>query len=203
MSYFRDIVQTSSHYGQQHQLPFNLGGALPRASFGQYQGPAMGNQQQPHLPGQGFSYPSAGSQANAHLFADSQHFRSQQPAGSQAYGSNDLASQMLLQRLQQQSYSQVPAPQGGAGLDRFFNPSAFSNAQNARVPAIPVRVANVSDTHAAAHVHLLGLLLSCTNAPRNYKMMSILDGKTNDFVLDLHLLYACRTCKEACQSWKQ
>ena len=141
MSHFLHVMQASSHYGQQHQVPFNLGGALPRASFGQYQGPAMGNQQlqQPHLPGQGFSYPSAGSQANAHLFVDSQQFRNQQPAGSQAYGNNDLASQMLLQRLQQQSYSQ--APQGGAGLDRFFNPSAFSNAQNARVPAIPVSAA--------------------------------------------------------------
>ncbi len=131
-------MQASSQYGQQHHVPFNLGGALPRASFGQYQGPVMGNQQS-HLPGQGYSYPSAGSQANAHLFADSQQFRNQQPAGSQAYGNNDLASQMLLQRLQQQSYSQ--APQGGAGLDRFFNPSAFSNAQNARVPAIPVSAA--------------------------------------------------------------
>ncbi|DBA93794.1 TPA: hypothetical protein ACH3X3_013849 [Trebouxia sp. C0006] len=141
-------VQASSHYGQQHQVPFNLGGALPRASFGQYQGPAMGNQQlqQPHLPGQGFSYPSAGSQANAHLFADSQQFRNQQPAGSQAYGNNDLASQMLLQRLQQQSYSQ--APQGGAGLDRFFNPSAFSNAQNARVPAIPNMQGSLSELEA-------------------------------------------------------
>ncbi len=102
----------------------------------------MGNQQpqQSHIPGQGFSYPSAGSQANAHLFADSQQLRNhQQPAGSQTYGNNDLASQMLLQRLQQQSYSQ--APQGGTGLDRFFNPLAFSNAQNARVPAIPVRAA--------------------------------------------------------------
>ncbi len=139
VSHFLHVVQASPQYGQQHQVPFNLGGALPRASFGQYQGPVMGNQQS-HLPGQGYSYPSAGSQANAHLFADSQQFRNhQQPAGSQAYGNNDLASQMLLQRLQQQSYSQ--APQGGAGLDRFFNPLAFSNAQNARVPAIAVRAA--------------------------------------------------------------
>ncbi|KAL0042518.1 hypothetical protein WJX79_002196 [Trebouxia sp. C0005] len=139
-------VQASSHYGQQHQVPFNLGGALPRAPFGQYQGPVMGNQQS-HLPGQGFSYPSAGSQANAHLFADSQQFRShQQPAGSQGYGNNDLASQMLLQRLQQQSYSQ--APQGGAGLDRFFNPLAFSNAQNARVPAIPNMQGSLSELEA-------------------------------------------------------
>ena len=138
MSHFLGILQASSHYGQQHQLPFNLGGAPPRASFGQYQRPVMGNQQlqQSHLPGQGFSYPTAGSQANAHLFADSQQFQNQQPAGSQAYGNNDLASQMLLQRLQQQSYSQ--APHGGAGLDRFFNPLAFSNAQHAHVPAIPV-----------------------------------------------------------------
>lgn len=141
VSHFLDILQASSHYGQQHQLPFNLGGAAPRASFGQYQGPVMGNQQlqQTHLPGHGFSYPTAGSQANAQLFADSQQFRNQQPAGSQAYGNNDLASQMLLQRLQQQSYSQ--APHGGAGLDRFFNPLAFSNAQNAHVPAIPVSAA--------------------------------------------------------------
>lgn len=141
-------VQASSHYGQQHQVPFNLGSALPRASFGQYQGPVMGNQQlhQSHLPSQGFSYPSAGSQANAHLFADSQQFQNQQPAGSQAYGNNDLASQLLLQRLQQQSYGQ--APQGGAGLDRFFNPLAFTNAQNARVPAIPNMQGSLSELEA-------------------------------------------------------
>ncbi|KAL0040376.1 hypothetical protein WJX77_005316 [Trebouxia sp. C0004] len=140
-------VQASSHYGQQHQVPFNLGGALPRASLGQYQGPVMGNQQlqQSHLPGEGFSYPSAGIQAN-HLLADSQQFRNPQPAGSQAYGNNDLASQMLLQRLQQQSYSQ--APQGGAGLDRFFNPLAFSNAQNGRVPAIPNMPGSLSELEA-------------------------------------------------------
>ncbi len=130
-------MQAGSQYGQQHQVPFNLGGAVPRASYGQFQGQVMGNQQLQHqLSGQGLSYSSAGSQAGAHLSVDGQRFSNQQATGSQAYGNNDLASQMLLHRLQQQSYSQ--APQQGAGLDRFFNPMAFNSAQNARVPAIPV-----------------------------------------------------------------
>lgn len=137
-------LQAGSQYGQQHQVPFSLGGA-PRASFGQYQRQVSSNQplQQSQLPGQGYSYSSAGSHGNAHLFADSQPLRNQQPPGSQAYGNSDLASQMLVQRLQQQSYNQ--APQRGAGLDRFFNPAAFGNAQNARVPVLPVSPASVCE----------------------------------------------------------
>ena len=137
-------LQAGSQYGQQHQVPFSLGGA-PRASFGQYQRQVSGNQplQQSQLPGQGYSYSSAGSHGSAHLFADSQPLRNQQPTGSQAYGNRDLASQMLLQRLQQQSYNQ--APQRGAGLDRFFNPAAFGNAHTARAPVLPVSAASVCE----------------------------------------------------------
>jgi len=210
VSHILRMMQASSHYGQQHQVPFNLGGALPRASFGQYQGPVMGNQQlqHSHLPGQGFSYSSAGSQANAHLFADSQQFRNQQPAGSQAYGNHDLASQMLLQRLQQQSYSQ--APQGGAGLDRFFNPLAFSNAQNAHVPAIPVSAAgcrgiiccccSCASAWFAAHYDIP--MPFGQNALISHKPLIVLKSKGFCFAY-LHFLCTCRTRREACQNWKQ
>ena len=131
-------MQAGSQYGQQHQVPFNVGSTGPRAAYGQFQGQVMGSQQVQHaqLPGQGFSYSSASGQSNTLPSVDSQRFGNQPAMGSQAYGSNDLASQLLLERLQQQSYSQ--APQRNAGLDRFFNPMAFSSAQHARVPALPV-----------------------------------------------------------------
>lgn len=124
-------------YTQQHQLPVNLGGPLPRTAYGQIQGQGSGQQhaQHPQASGQSFPY-SLGSQANAHFGMDGQQYGTRPAPASQAYGNNVLASQMLLQRLQQQSYSQPP--QRGAGLDRFFNPTAFNNSQHAHAPPVPV-----------------------------------------------------------------
>ena len=133
-------LQAASQYGQQHQLPFNLGGAMPQTAYGQAQGQALRQQHvhQAQIPSHSFSHP-LGSQANAHIGIDGQQYSSQRAPSNQMYGSSDLASQMLLQRLQQQqSYNQ--ASQRGAGLDRFFNPTAFNASQAAHVPALPVSI---------------------------------------------------------------
>ena len=112
---------------------------MPRTAYGQIHSQVSGQQHAHHLqvPGQSFSY-SLSSQANSHLGMDGQQYSSRPSPASQAYGNNDLASQMLLQRLQQQSYSQPP--QRGAGLDRFFNPTAYSSSEHAHVPPVPVSI---------------------------------------------------------------
>ena len=133
-------LQAAQQYGQQHQLPGNLGGAMPRTAYGQVHSQVSGQQHAHHsqVPGQSFPY-SLSSQANSHLGMDGQQYSSRPAPAGQAYGNNELASQMLLQRLQQQqSYSQPP--QRGAGLDRFFNPRAYNSSQHAHVPPLPVSI---------------------------------------------------------------
>lgn len=112
---------------------------MPRTAYGQIHSQVSGQQHAHHwqVPGQSFPY-SLSSQANSHLGMDGQQYSSHPSPASQAYGNNDLASQMLLQRLQQQSYSQPP--QRGAGLDRFVNPTAYNSSQHAPVPPVPVSI---------------------------------------------------------------
>lgn len=132
------FLQAAQQYGQQHQLPANLGGAMPRTAYGHLHSQGLSGQQHAHhsqVPGQSFPY-SLTSQANSQLGMDGQQYSGHPKPGSQPYANNDLASQMLLQRLQQQSYSQPP--QRGAGLDRFFNPTAYNSSQHAHVPPVPV-----------------------------------------------------------------
>ena len=130
-------LQAAPQYGQQHQLPAHLGGAMPRTAYGQIHSQVSGQQHahQSQLPGQSFPY-SLSSQANSHVGMDGQQYSSRPTPAS--HGNNDLASQMLLQRLQQQSYSQPP--QRGVGLDRFFNPTAYNSSQHAHVPPVPVSI---------------------------------------------------------------
>ncbi|KAL3144278.1 hypothetical protein ABBQ32_004044 [Trebouxia sp. C0010 RCD-2024] len=126
--------QPHLQYWQQHQLPVNLGRVRPGTAYGQIQSQGSGPQHALHsqVPGESFPY-SLSSQGNTHLGMDRQQFSSRPAPASQAYGNNVLASQTLLQQLQQQSYSQPP--QRGAGLDRFFNPAGFSRSQHA--PPVP------------------------------------------------------------------
>ena len=122
---------------------------MPRTAYGQ----VHSQQQHAHhsqVPGQNFTY-SRSSQANSHLGMDGQQYSSHPTPASQAYGNNDLASQMLLQRLQQQSYNQPS--QRGAGLDRFFNPTAYNSSQHAHVPPVPVSIL-VSIVMSAEHKRL-------------------------------------------------
>lgn len=107
---------------------------MPQTAYGQAHTQTLG---QHHQPSHSFSHP-LGSQANARLAVDGQQYSSQRAPSNQAYGSSDLASQMLLQRLQQQSYNQ--ASQRGAGLDRFFNPMAFNTSQAGHAPSLPVSI---------------------------------------------------------------
>lgn len=129
------VLLAALQYWRQHQLPVNLGGARPGTAYGQIQSQVSGLQHAHHsqVPGESFPY-SLSSQGNTHLGMDRQQYSSRPAPASQAYGNSVLASQTLLQRLQQQSYSQPP--QRGAGLDRFFNPTGFSSSQHA--PPVPV-----------------------------------------------------------------
>ena len=144
----RSYLQAAPQYGQQHQLPANLGGgAMPRTAYGQIQSQVSGQQHAHHsqVPSHSFPY-SLSNQSNAHLGMVGQQYSSRPAPASQACGNNDFASRMLLQRLQQQSYSQPP--QRSAGLDRFFNPTAFnSNLPNTHVPPVPVRLHQLPHWH--------------------------------------------------------
>lgn len=132
-------LQAPAQFPQQHQLPFNLGSAAPHQSYpAQY--PALQNL---GLPGQGLQ--TLGNSVAAHTSLGSAAYgeHHQRPLGNQQsfpqnFTSQDLATQLHLQRLQAQQRSYAQPQQQNVDLNKLFAPRAFGHAPAPATPAAPV-----------------------------------------------------------------
>ena len=129
-----DHLQAAPQYPQQHQLPFNLGSALPHQGYGaQHQ--ALHNLGHP-----GRGLPSLGNPAASHIPLGSPAYgdHHQQATGNQTFGNPDLATQLHFQRLQNQQHSYAQPQQRSIDINKLFAPRPYGNAPAANMSALPV-----------------------------------------------------------------
>lgn len=131
-------MQASPQYPQQHQLPFNLGSGLPHQSYpAQYQ--ALQNLGLP-----AHALPSLGNPASHTSLGNSafseHHQRSigSQQTLPQTCGSQDLATQLHLQRLQSRQRAYAQAQQQSIDINKLFAPRPFGHAPATTMSAVPV-----------------------------------------------------------------
>lgn len=118
-------------YSQQHQLPYNLNGALQQSAYrGQHQ-----PLQSLGIPGHALPLGGAATAAHSPVYGD--HHRST----GQALGSLDLAAQIRLQQIQNQQLRYAQPQQRHIDINTLFPPGGY-RAPAANVSAIPVSCGN-------------------------------------------------------------